>query len=238
MSVFRDLAKAVHPDVCQHPNATQMMQQVLSNRNDTDVLLSLARKWGLRLDGTFDDKAFNDMSKASTQQSVFEAVVGAIVRYAFLYKFQTVMIEGVITKIRPITKGRMAGAKEYTIYNFRDQRLWNHKSFLVPNWKIMGMASESELLTGQEKQERINNNKKVYDNLKKVCALESFKRHGLTANKNYDGMGYEVEIRFNGCYRWCKLVRTTSKCVYIPRFNGSSDQRRISIDYVVGVRRG
>lgn len=237
MSVFRDLAKAVHPDVCNHPDATEMMKQVLVNRYNTDALLSLARKWGLKLDGSFDSNAFNEKSFNERSERVFEAVVGSIVRYAFNHKLSTVMIEGVIIKIRSITKGRLAGAKEYSIYNFRDQRIWTHKSFTTPGWTIMGMASESELKAGQEKQDHIKNSKKVYDNLKKINANECFRRYGITPNKNYNALGYEVEIRFRGGYRWCRLIRTTSKCVYIPKFDGSSLQRRISVDYIVGVRR-
>jgi len=235
MSLFRELAKQVHPDVNgSSVNANKMMQEVLANRNNESVLRDLARKWGLRLDGSFDDNAFNAKSASERTERVFEAVVGAIVRYSFRHKRHYMSIRGVITGIRTIQKGKMAGAKEYTIYNFSDAKVWKHKSYSTPNFDIVGMADPDDLRIGQTRVERIKEINKDNNKYRQVQANARFGQLGLRTNKNYDGSSIRVYV---SGYGWRDLIRTTSRCAYFKALY-SGDEKRANINRVLEVTGG
>jgi hypothetical protein len=236
MSLFREIAKQVHPDLNGGSvNTTRMMQEVLANRNNEAALLNLARKWGLKLDGSFDDKAFSQRSSQERAQTVFEAVVGAIVAYSFLIKRRYVDVRGVIIGIRDITKGKMAGAKEYTIYNFRDRKIWKHKGMGTPSFHIVGMATNEDLQLGIESKKRIDDNNKTIKREEQEWAYNRFRYFGLVPNKNYEGRSIEALISFRGGPSWKAVKRTTKKCVYIYAYNENSE-RRISLKHVLDVR--
>jgi curved DNA-binding protein CbpA len=223
MSLFRELAKQVHPDVNGGSvDANKMMQEVLANRNNENALRDLARRWGLRLDGSFDDAAFDAKSASERTERVFEAVVGAIVRYSFRYKRRLVGIRGVITGIRTIQKGKMAGAKEYTIYNFSDAKIWRHKSYNTPNFDVVGLAHPDDLRIGQNRVQSIKEIKKENDKHRQNRANVAFVNLGLVRNKNYEFNNYKVYI---SGYGWRNLVRTTNRCVYFKTFYDSREKR-------------
>ena len=123
-SLFRKIAKQVHPDMSVGSDATSgdRMCQAIKFKNDPDMLVRLARKWGLNIDGSFDKKAFNERSEAFKQR-VFDAVVGAIIEHTITYKKKLFMVHGVIVNKRKITRGHYKNATEFKIYNFRDNSI-------------------------------------------------------------------------------------------------------------------
>ena len=54
-SLYREIAKQVHPDMTNSEFASgSKMREVIANKNNPHVLLNLARQWGLNLNGAFD----------------------------------------------------------------------------------------------------------------------------------------------------------------------------------------
>ena len=231
-TLFRQMAGHVHPDKSTtSPHASgAKMREVLKHRNEPEVLLALARRWGLQLDGSFNTNTF-DRNADNFAQDVFEAVVGSIIKHNFTYSKAGKALHGVVVNIRTITKGYRKGAFEYKIYDFADGTVWTLKSFeKQPFNKIVGTADEMTLKTGQDKVDRINAGNKAIKQVRQDRADDFFSGLGLKKNKNYMGSGLRVLIEYKGdIYKWNVLVRTTPKSVYVP--NGSKD-RRIPISSV------
>jgi len=222
-TLFRQMAGQVHPDKStqsEHASGARM-RTVLKHRNEPEVLLALARKWGLQLDGSFDNTTFD----RNSSESIFKAVVGAIVKHQFTYRRGDRAIRGVIVNVREITKGYRRGAFEYKLYDFADGTIWTLKAYSdQPFDKIVGMADEFTLQEGQDKLDNIVEGRKTIAKIKQERADDFFSRLGLKKNKNYRGAGLRVLIEFkNDIYQWHELLRTTPKSVYIP--NGYKERR-------------
>jgi len=223
-SLFRKIAKQVHPDMSVGSDATSgdRMCQAIKFKNDPDMLVRLARKWGLNIDGTFDKKAFNERSK-DFKQRVFDAVVGAIIEHTIMYKKKPFMVHGVIVNKRKITRGHYKNAIEFKIYNFRDSSILVLKSFNgQPFDKIMGMADEFQVNEGVEKIKSIKENKKARAIYKQDIANDKFASLGLVGNLMYRG-NFKVLVNYKGGARWETLERTTAKCIFL------TSGRRINI---------
>jgi len=225
-TLFRQMAGMVHPDkatTSEHASGAKM-REVLKHRNEPEVLLALARKWGLQLDGSFDSNAF-DRNSSTFAGDVFEAVVGSIIKHNFTYKKGDSALHGVVVNIRKITKGYRKGAFEYKIYDFKDGTVWTLKSYeKQPFNKIVGNADESTLKTGQDKVDRINAGNKAVKKLRQDMADNTFASIGIKKNKSYQGSGVHVLVGYRGdVYKWHELIRTTAKSVYIP--NGYKERR-------------
>ena len=234
-SLFRDIAKQVHPDMNGgSANANEMMKEVIKNRNNSDALLNLARKWGLNINGTFNESTF-DRNSADFSEKVFEVMVGAIVKYMFPYKRSFKRIRGVITKIRPITRGYLAGAKEYSIYDFATQTIWKHKSYETPGFTVVGMASKDDLQLGIDRQEAIKENKKARNVHKERVAQFKFESVGIRPNKNYEESDMMVLINYKTGPQWKRLIRTTKKCVFIEEYKYQKP-RMVKIKSVLDAR--
>ncbi|MBU0846709.1 hypothetical protein KKH23_05915 [Patescibacteria group bacterium] len=237
MSLFRDIAKQVHPDLNGNSvNATKMMQEAIKYRNNDSMLLSLARRWGLNLNGTFNENLFNKKSDSRGSTGVFDIVVGAIVKYAFVRGNKNISIKGVIISIRTITKGRFRGASEYSIYDFPARMVWKHKSFSKPNFEVVGQASKDELQVGQDTQQRIKDSKKMAGYTRQNIANDRFRTLGLLKNKIYMGRGMSAYINYKGGPEWREIVRTTSKCVFVRE--SLIGERMINIKSVLEVKNG
>ena len=235
-SLFKDIAKQVHPDVNGGSvNATKMMQEAIKHRNNGDMLLNLARKWGLKLNGTFDDTAFNKRSSGFSEE-VFEVVVGAIIEYTFNHNRKRHNIKGVVINIRPITKGRFKGAKEYSVYDFRTQVIWKHKDRYIPDFKVVGKASQGELQLGQDTQDRIKESKKVRSAFYQSRADNKFSILNLQKSKDYRNSNLEVLVNYKTGLMWRKLVRTTAKCAFVEEW-AYSKEHMIKIGSVMDTRR-
>ena len=172
MSVYTDLARKVHPDISNIPDATKKMQEVNKYKNNPSILLSLAKKWGLSLDGkNFDNSKFE---KRSTEYSnrVYEAVVGAIISTTLRRSNRTINVRGVITKVRLIKRGKHTGATEYTIYNFANGTFYKYTTVRKPN--IVGMADDRDIEIGVNKMKGIENNKKNIQKQKNEICRSKF----------------------------------------------------------------
>ena len=234
-NLFRDIAKQVHPDLNGGSvNANEMMKEVIKNRNNGDVLLNLARKWGLKLNGSFDETAFDKRSNGFNEK-VFKVVVGAIVKYGFRYKRGTKHVRGVITNIRPITRGHLKGAKEYTIYDFATQAIWKHKDYNTPGYNVVGMASKDDLQLGLDRQQSIKDNKKAREMHRKDVARSKFQSIGIRPNKTYEFSDMMVLVNYKTGPLWRKLIRTTAKCVFIEEYKYSKP-RMVKIKSVLDAR--
>jgi len=230
--LFRQMANQVHPDkstISPHASGAKM-REVLKHRNEPEVLLVLARKWGLQLDGSFNTDTF-DRNSSDFAQNVFEAVVGSIIKHNFTYSRAGKALHGVVVNIRTVTKGYRRGAFEYKIYDFADGTIWTLKSYeKQPFDKVVGTADGMTLKTGKDKVDRINAGNKAIKKMRQDRADDFFSKFGLKKNKNYMGSGLRVLIEYkDGYYRWHELIRTTPKSVYIP--NGHKP-RRIPISSV------
>ena len=231
-TLFRQMAGMVHPDkstISPHASGAKM-REVLKHRNEPEVLLALARKWGLQIDGSFDSNAF-DRNSSTFASDVFEAVVGSIIKHNFTYKRGDSALHGVIVNVRKINKGYRKGAFEYKIYDFKDGTIWTLKSFeKQPFDRIVGTADSMTLKTGQDKVDRIKSGNKTIAKMKQERADDFFTRLKLKKNKNYMGFGLQVLIEYkNDIYKWHMLIKTTAKSVYIP---SGSKERRIPIHSV------
>jgi hypothetical protein len=229
MTLFRDIAKQVHPDMSTHSQhaSADKFREAFKHRNEPAVLLELARKWGLQLDGSFDSKTFD----RNASEAIFEAVVGAIVKHNFSYNRGSRAIYGVIIKIRKITKGYRKGANEFKLYDFKDGTIWTLKTFeKQPFDKVVGMADKFTLNEGKDKLDNIVQSNKTVAKIRQARADDFFANLGLKKNKNYMGSGLRVLVEYkNDIYRWEVLIRTTPKSVYIP---SGSKERRIPIHSV------
>jgi hypothetical protein len=231
-SLFRQMAGQVHPDkstISEHASGAKM-REVLKHRNEPGVLLALARKWGLQLDGSFNTNTF-DRNSSEFAGRVFEAVVGAIVKHSFTYGRGGKSIYGVIVSIRKITKGYRKGANEFKLYDFADGTIWTLKTFdKQPFNKVVGMSVNGELREGKDKLNDIIRGNRAVKKLRQNRADDFFSSLGLKKDKNYMGSGLRVLIEYkNDIYKWHVLIRTTPKSVYVP--NGNKD-RRIPISSV------
>jgi hypothetical protein len=232
MSLYTDMAKQVHPDVSSVPNAKDMMQEVNKWKSNPDMLMNLARKWGLSVDGkTFDEDKFKKAAGSFTEK-VYNAVVGAIVTWAS----RKGNVRGVIIKVRTITRGRLKGATEYSVFDFKDNGIWKVQCFRH-TFDIVGMADNDDLKIGLDVQDRIKDNKKAVKNMKQSVADAKFASLGLVKNLNYVKLGnYGVQINYRGGKEWKRLVRTTPKSVYIWESDYHKEinkQRRIPIKHIL-----
>jgi len=230
-SLFRKIAKQVHPDMSVGSDATSgdRMCQAIKFKNDPDMLVRLARKWGLNIDGSFNEKAFNERSEAFKQR-VFDAVVGAIIEHTITYKKKLFMVHGVIVNKRKITRGHYKNATEFKIYNFRDNSILVLKSFNgQPFDKIMGMADEFQVNDGIEKIEQIRVKKKERAAIRQDRANDMFASLGLVANLMYRG-NFKVLVNYKYGAKWENLERTTAKCVFL------TSGRRINIRSILNAK--
>jgi len=229
--LFRKIAKQVHPDLSVSSDAASddRMCQALKHKNDPDMLVRLARKWGLNIDGTFDEKAFNERSKDFAKR-VFDAVVGAIVFHRITYKKRLMVVRGVIVNKRSITRGHFKNATEYKVYNFVDGGIFVLKTFSrQPFDNIMGMADTEQLNNGIEKVNRIKENKKARAAYRQELANNNFASLGIISNYSYNG-SYKVLVNYKDGARWETLIRTTAKCVFI------SSGRRINVRSILAAK--
>lgn len=222
-NLFRQMAGQVHPDkstISPHASGAKM-REVLKHRNEPGVLLALARKWGLQLDGSFNTNTFD----RNSSEAIFKAVVGAIVKHQFTYRRGDRAIRGVIVNVRKITKGYRKGAFEYKLYDFKDGTIWTLKAYSdQPFDKIVGMADDTTLKQGKDKAESIVEGNKTIAKIKQARADDFFANLGLKKNKNYMGSGLRVLVEYkNDIYKWHVLIRTTPKSVYVP--NGNKERR-------------
>ena len=237
-SLFRQMAGKVHPDkstISEHASGAKM-REVLKHRNEPEVLLALARKWGLQLDGSFNTNTF-DRNSSQFAGRVFNAVVGAIVKHNFSYgrRGNAKSIYGVIVNIRKITRGYRKGANEFKLYDFKDGTIWTLKTFdNQPFDKVVGMSINGELREGKDKLNDIIRGNRAVKKLRQNAADDTFKSIGLKKNKQYQGYGLHVLIKYkNDIFKWHELIRTTPKSVYIP--NGYKE-RRIPVGAVVKIK--
>lgn len=232
-TLFRDIAKQVHPDVNDRPDATKMMQEALKHKDNGNMLLRLAREWGLKLDGTFDEKAFN--SKANFNEKVYHAVVGAIVVWTFRYKRKMRTVRGVIIRTRLVKKGKMRGFTEYTIYDFRTRQIWKTKAYgRNYDFNVVGKADDREVLVGIDAHKNIKRQKKRNQELRDNMAFRKFRSLGLMSQFDYEIKGIEVLVNYKSGPKWKKLIRTTKKCVYVREAGGRT--RRVNIDAILRKR--
>ena len=233
--LFREMSKQVHPDLNGGGDKfNNMMKEVLQNRNDGNALLDLARKWGLNLDGSFDTGNFNRKAE-SFHRDVFEAMVGAVVRWSFKYKFKNTVVRGVITKVRRINKGRYKGAKEYSIYDFKRGNIWKTKAFGEPRFDVVGMADDQDLDHALDRESEIKANKKLIDKSNQAYADAQFEAIGIRTSTRYND-GTQVQVRYKSGPKWEYLIRTTKRCVYIEDPWGKNRERLIKIHAIIGVR--
>ena len=236
-SLFRNIAKQVHPDMTNSEFASgSKMREVIQNKNNPHVLLRLAQKWGLNLDGTFNSFAF-DKKAEDYARTVYETVVGAIIRHSVLHKRKITMVRGVIVGIREITKGYSKGGREFKIYDFENTHLWTFKTMnREPFDKIVGMSDESIVNEGKEKFEHSKQMKKMVAQHKQNAADNHFDRIGLQSGKRYGNI--EVTVGYRGGVRKVEtLIRTTAKSAYVYCFGYKNNERRIPIGSVVNIRR-
>jgi len=230
MNVYRELVKKVHPDLNGGSlDSTRKMQEVNKFRNNPDILLDLARQWGLNLDGTFNAGTFDSKARA---EEVYEAVVGAIVREDFLWRGSTFRVRGVIVDARRIRKGYRTGQMSYTIYDFETRMLWVKK---CPEGTLrpVGMANQEDISVGMESLDRRKEARREVTKAKKAQATASFGSLGLRPNKNYsyDDVFVTVVSKRFGCRRY-RLLRTAGRSVYVD-FYGR--EKRMSLGNVINV---
>lgn len=225
-TVFRTLAKEVHPD---HGGTSARFIEIMKYKNDYNRLVALASKWGIKLDGIDTSKSY---------QENLEAVVGALVRHTFSYKRDAKSLYGVIFNIRKITRGYRKGAKEFKIFDLESGTIWTLKTYeKQPFNAVVGMADVSQLRAGEEMDQRLKNSKKLKAQIKQEMANGHFTRLGLAKNKSYYSNGIQVLVNYRGnLSKWETLLRTTPKSVYIRCYGYKNDERRIPIASVVDRR--
>lgn len=230
-SLFRTIAKQVHPDMSVTSDTTSgdRMCQAIKFKNDPDMLVRLARKWGLNIDGSFNERVFNERSE-SFKQRVFEAVVGAIIKHKVMSRKRPVTVRGVIVNKRTITRGHYKNATEFKVYSFIGGGILTLKTYNdQPFDEIMGMATKDQLNDGVEKVEQIKENKKITAVIKQDRANDKFASLGLVSNLMYRG-NFEVLVDYRTGARWETLERTTAKCVFL------TSGRRIGIRSILEAR--
>jgi len=232
-SLFREIAKKVHPDMNSEFTSGAKMREVIANKNRPHVLLNLARKWGLNLDGSFNKFAF-DKRADEFARTVYKTVIGAIIRHTFTHKRKIKILRGVIVDIHKIKKGHHSGGFVFKIYDFENNELWNMKTMESNPFTIVGMADKDIVNEGQEKVEFQKTQKKNIAKHKQKTADDQFKLLDLKKNKRYNDV--EVLVRYKQGPKWETLIRTTPKSVYIPGYNYKNNERRINIRSIDGSR--
>lgn len=229
-SLFREMAKKVHPDTQSEFASGSKMRQVIENKNNPYVLLNLARQWGLNINGSFDSSAF-DKKAENFSENVYNAVVGAIIRHAMP---KGRLLRGVIVGIRRISKGHWKGGREFKVYDFENNQIWRLKSIVEkPFDSIVGMADDSVVNEGIQKFEFSDMVKKDRKIKKQIIANDNFERIGLRNNMNYVSLGMKVLVRYRNVTRWETLIRTTLKSVYIRCYGYKNDERRIDVRSII-----
>uniref|UniRef100_A0A6M3JXS2 Uncharacterized protein n=1 Tax=viral metagenome TaxID=1070528 RepID=A0A6M3JXS2_9ZZZZ len=235
-NLFREIAKQVHPDLNGNgAGFNAKMQEVNKFKNNPEILLRLAKQWGLNLNGSFDDIKF-DRKASDYKERVYHCVVGAIIRHSYKYKFKNKSVRGVITKIRTIKKGKYVGAFEFTVYNFIDNSLFKLKTRNLEPFIVVGMAHDDDLQLGWKAEEDIKEHKKEMSNYKRYLSLPVFSKLGIDTNTSYINSNTSVMINYKGGPKWKRLVRTTEKSVFIwetERDRLNNKQRRISIKHIM-----
>jgi len=227
-SLFRTIAKQVHPDMSVNSDITSgaRMREAIAFKDNPNMLIRLARQWGLNIDGSFDKNVFNEKSKAFKER-VFNAVVGAIIKHTVNTKKKTITVRGVIVNKRYITRGHFKGAIEYKVYDFISGGIFISKSYNdQPFDMIMGMASSEQLNDGIERVKEIKDQRKARADIRQDIANDKFGLLGLVSNLSYKG-NFKVLVNYRTGARWETLERTTAKCVFL------TSGRRINIQSIL-----
>ncbi len=222
-SLFRTLAFETHPD---RGGDAARFREVVKVQTDFASLVTLANRWGIKIDG---------IPNTSAGRAALEAIVGAIIRHGFTYKRKSQVLYGVIVNIRTITKGYSKGAREFKIFDLRAGTIWTLKSREIqPFDEVVTMADISQLNEGQEKIERMKQFTKMKKLAKQNEADSHFDRIGLFPGKSYrhDGINVLVEYK-GGKMEWETLLRTTPKSVYILKYGYKNDERRIPVSSIL-----
>jgi hypothetical protein len=229
------MAKAVHPDLNPNmPNANEMMAEVNKFKNSPEMLLHLARKWGLQEDGTFNENIFNKRSNETKEEHVYRVVVGSVIRFWYHKRRRRHCLRGVVIEIRPIKRGRYAGAKEYKVYSFTDGSIMKYKTHSEPPFTVVGKADTDQVMVGKEAEERIKETKKRKSDLRQERANDHFNKLGLVKPFDYSRSGVKVLVNYKSGPQWKDLAKTTSKSAYVYEIYRT---RRIPIWHVLDVRR-
>ena len=225
MSLYTELAKKVHPDI--NPgmqDATERMQEVNKFKEYPEVLLRLAKEWGLKLDGEFNEKDFDkkfDKNTSDYQQRVYKAMVGAIIRHSVRHKDRIHWIRGIIVGIRSIRKGQYKGAKEYSIYDLSRKGIWKLKTFNDNAFSdIIGMAPKELVMEGKNIVYQNKMIKKREISKSKKDANDAFRKLGLHSNYSYTKFKagrFKILVDCGQSYGFKKytVLRTTGKSVYV-----------------------
>jgi len=235
-NLYRSLAKEVHPDFNGGgADFTRKMQEVNRFKNDPEMLLKLARQWGLNIDGTFDQNTF-DRKSEEFKNKVYDAVVGAVIRHTFYRGRKMYNLRGVIVKVRDITKGKLQGGKEYSIYDFISERIWSFKTLNPKPFTVVGMADSNDLQRGVDRMEYAKEVQKANKKASQNRADDRFSELDIKQNFDYEkaGFNWKVDVIINRSYHIMNLVKTTAKCVYV-RADYSERLHRVNVDKVVCV---
>lgn len=238
MGIYKEMAKAVHPDINPGVNdATAKMQTVNKFKNSPDVLLRLAKEWGLDIDtGKFSEDVFQ--SKAERSEAVYEAVVGAIVSFTYSKGGRRKRFyrgRGVIVDSKTIGKGKNIGDKTFKVFNFITGKIHSFRTKVGFNndFQVVGMAHGDDVTFGLGALENKKQKAKRRSEYNKMAADSWFRIYNLEPNKNYRN---EVVYVDTMGYRRCRLLRTTRQ--YLVVSFGPDDEKRIHIKKLWNVERG
>jgi hypothetical protein len=228
--LFKKIAKQVHPDLNGGDSRFNgMMREALNHRNDVDVLIRLARKWGIDI-----GESLNNRESSNTyNDQVFRAIIGAIVNMSFSYKRKNRKVTGVITDIKSIRSKGYSGIKEYSVYDAITGSVWKVKSN-QPTFRVVGMASDSQLRLALEGHRAINDSKQRSRRQPPVKRKSSTSTNtfggnsfNLRPNRNYRGEGYRVMYETAKGLKYGNVLRTTAKCVVVQGFGQKESLIRI-----------
>jgi hypothetical protein len=257
-NLYKYLVMIVHPD--RNPNdplATKKTQDVNFNKNNPDVLIALAKVWGLpiAIEGDSPYTSTPDPRRNTTTRNPFEGtsntgrsnfdnfrdMFNQRVRENSTNRFKpsvqdVIFIRSLgkcyVVSIEPITSGKFSGGTKYHIFSTLKNTFYQYKTtsgVIAGVDNRMGTFPMSELTRLNEMFLEQYGRRLNKNGVRPIDIKTQFSKVGLEQYRNYNGSKKVRIVGWSGVY---DVIKTTEKCVYI-NYCGTSTRK--SIDKVRAV---
>jgi len=239
MSLYRLLAKKVHPDLNGNSSITnELMKELNAAKNDNMKLMALAQKWGFDISSnSWNEKKFQEAcgeNSSKEERRAIRIIIGTVVEYVYRKGWQDYYVKGVITKVRDITRGKWKGGKEFTIYDITSKTILKVKTFDPTRIFTPLAISRDKVEEGLLVEKQIKEAEKRRKNFRNDMFKSIFESLGLEPSRDYSFHNLEVLVLDRWGFRWLRLIKTTPQKVVVEN-NGK--RKYISVKKVDSVRK-
>lgn len=228
LTIYKDLMKAVHPDL--HPeikDATKKAQLVNVNKDNPVALRKLGIEWGFIIPTTEEHKRIVEKQKTKRVNTFFvRPIVTLSVKDLVVFmtgKF--VGHKGVVVDISSMKMGKFNGYRYFCVYinsidKFIDVKIKEYNNISSVLRKIKVNAEDVDLIREAIFKWAVHKNN----------GYSSLSDLDLRSNRDYEDDNIFIQFKLGEKMHVSKLIRTTNKCVVV---NISGTPKLIKVSNIV-----